>query len=768
MQSQTDKPIGIRTLISRYIESCKIKGVSPNEDILSAFCQVEVRKSYFQDCCMEIFVHHLEDATICPILHVLAEIDASVIEAVDMIYQSSCGLNGENTLALLCVVNQKLRTVVLQDLPLGKDFFLDLSRRGLTCKILKLRSSHLRMLDLIGNFTQLHTLNLDVVRTVMIRGLVLHLAERQKRKLTLIGFSGRPSIDFGEHFGSEDIFSIGEVITNPKAQVPKEYFLYESEAEFPSDQPGSDFRHLLHDDFLRSNGCINERHEVSYGFLRAEDEEESLKTMQEFTYVAQNHFLHPSPLCFEKHYREYMIVSLPCLEVLDNLPIRKADREMASAIFSKYFEHLPYNRCCRESIASILQKREMGVSHAYPHTSKLKRRNPSGRSKNFFSRSLSAAKVGSSSAWPHSQRLSLSTSPLGGEGSSFRPRQFEYHPSNPCLMAFGTLDGELVVINHENEHIQQQGAYYDSVGSSSIQPRYLIAGSDDGALKLYDIKHLPSKITSIYNGASSTIFDNFDQLTSVHVNSTDELFLASGYSRNVALYDIASGRCIQIFTDMHQEHINVVKFANHSPSIFATSSFDQDIKLWDRRQKPIHPCYTASSCRGNVMACFSPDDHYLLVSAIDNEVKQLLGVDGRLVINFEIAPMGSSQNYTRSYYMNGRDYIISGSCDEHVVRICCAQTGRRLRDIAFEGKGPGSSMFVQSLRGDPFRYLQVLVFESYKFWVFEMSMLQDFNISVLAAYMRSSSKSEIVKMIIPRNSLTAHSPLHPLAGEHNI
>ncbi|XP_075672934.1 protein DWD HYPERSENSITIVE TO UV-B 1-like isoform X2 [Castanea sativa] len=52
--------------------------------------------------------------------------------------------------------------------------------------------------------------------------------------------------------------------------------------------------------------------------------------------------------------------------------------------------------------------------------------------------------------------------------------------------------------------------------------------------------------------------------------------------------------------------------------------------------------------------------------------------------------------------MNGRDYIISGSCDEHVVCICCAQTGRHLRDISLEGSGSGS-MFVQSLRGDSFK-----------------------------------------------------------------
>lgn len=66
------------------------------------------------------------------------------------------------------------------------------------------------------------------------------------------------------------------------------------------------------------------------------------------------------------------------------------------------------------------------------------------------------------------------------------------------------------------------------------------------------------------------------------------------------------------------------------------------------------------------------------------QVRQLLAVDGRLHLDFGIASTGSSQNYTRSYYLNGRDYVISGSCDEHVVRVCCANTGRRLRDVSLE------------------------------------------------------------------------------------
>lgn len=148
----------------------------------------------------------------------------------------------------------------------------------------------------------------------------------------------------------------------------------------------------------------------------------------------------------------------------------------------------------------------------------------------------------------------------------------------------------------------------------------LVAGSDNGSLRLFDIIHMPQKAVDISCCSAMVPFDDFEHLTSLHVNSTDDQFLASGYSKKVALYDISSGKRLQVFTNMHREPINVVKFTHHSPFLFATSSFDRDVKMWDLRQNPVRPCYTASSSRGNVMVCFSPDDLYLLVSAVDNEV----------------------------------------------------------------------------------------------------------------------------------------------------
>uniref|UniRef100_A0A1D1Y1N6 DNA damage-binding protein 2 n=1 Tax=Anthurium amnicola TaxID=1678845 RepID=A0A1D1Y1N6_9ARAE len=446
---------------------------------------------------------------------------------------------------------------------------------------------------------------------------------------------------------------------------------------------------------------------------------------------------HPSPICFEKNYREYMIASSPRLEVLDNVSVSNMERDKSKIVFTERYEYLPYNRRQKESVVGILQKREMGTTMGLGR-SHMRQPYPSWPSTHSFSRSLAAAKVGSN-PWPRAKAVSKFKGIINEEDKSFRPRQFEYHPSDPSLMVFGTLDGELVVINHESgklvAYLPSAGALNSILGLCWLKkhPSKLIAGSDNGSLLLYDVNHMPATLTDRYcsTDAISFSFDEFEQLTSVHANSTDECFLASGFSKHVALYDISSGRRLQVFKDMHREHINVVKFACHSPTVFATASFDHEVKLWDLRQGMLHPCYTTFSSRGNVMVCFSHDDHYLLSSAVDNEVKQHLAVDGRLHLSFRISPTGSAQNYTRSYYMNGRDYIISGSCEENVVRICCAQTGRRLRDISLEGRGMKNSMFVQSLRGDPFRV---------------------FHMSVLAAYLRPRSKSEIVKVNLVESS----------------
>ncbi|KAL8541533.1 hypothetical protein ACS0TY_002707 [Phlomoides rotata] len=822
-------PTDIGTLVVGYFDACKRQEIHPNKAIVAALFKgyegdmgwgisnimkensfrdwspislAKIKKDHHEVCTFMVSMDDLKDVDFYPLLDLLKEIDASEIDAVDMVSKSSCVLNGEYVSALLHAVNKKLRVVDVCDISFGKDFLMDISRCGLACDVLNLRSSRFRKLNMVGKFVHMHTLNLDFsaslsgfredcfscmpnLRFLSLCGTTIanlwttsaalaklpSLVELRFQSCTYrndVGYSSASSGNEGTVSGhmelshyiellspSDELFphiqlSIDDVDLDvyditPDIGSTNEDTSDDSEVNFSGQQQNFHSMELLPAPLVRSE-LADLENEISFGPMPMHDEDTffagpvNSSTMISNTtkkYISR----HPSPICYEKHYRDYMIASLPNLKVLDNLPVGKVDRERANDIFTSHFEYLPYNWHSKVSVVSMLQKREIRSNLPCTSASRKKYSSSSRKSQCFYSRSLSAAKMGSS-AWPALRPLSL---PSRDERRNVRPRQFEYHPTDSSLMVFGTLDGEVIVINHESDkiisYIPSLGAMNSVLGLCWLKkyPSKIIAGSDNGTLRLYDIQHFPTTNRGMYQSRGSVIFDEFDQLTSVHVNSTDEKFLASGYSRNVALYDISSGRRLQVFADMHQEHINVVKFSNHSPSLFATSSFDQHVKMWDIRQNPTQPCYTASSSRGNVMVCFSPDDHYLLVSAVDNEVKQLLAVDGRLHLDFGIASTGSSQNYTRSYYMNGRDYVISGSCDEHVVRICCANTGKRLRDVSLEGKGGGASMFVQSLRGDPFR---------------------DFNMSILAAYVRPSSNSEIVKVNLLASSEHDKSHYH--------
>merc|ERR1712232_1001032 len=210
--------------------------------------------------------------------------------------------------------------------------------------------------------------------------------------------------------------------------------------------------------------------------------------------------------------------------------------------------------------------------------------------------------------------------------------------------------------------------------------RKFLAGSDDGTIDMYDTG-LQGALRSREGGATSVAhFDAFSDLTSLHVNSTDQYCLTSGFSSQVYLYDICEGRVAQSWHNLHQQHINVLKFAHHNPHLFATSSFDEEVKLWDLRDMT-RPVFTRKSNQGNVMVCFSPDDKYILSSAVDNEVRQYLTDGGRLHLNLDIKKSYSKHNYTRSYYMNNGEYIIVGSCQEGLVRIFNASTGKFLRDV---------------------------------------------------------------------------------------
>lgn len=326
-----------------------------------------------------------------------------------------------------------------------------------------------------------------------------------------------------------------------------------------------------------------------------------------------------------------------------------------------------------------------------------------------------------------------------------RPRQFEYNPANPNELVYGTEHGYLVVMDQETGEVKgscRSGGGMGNRGSGEIIGRtaslnelsdncrssphgraavqsapvfglswlnkrsnLFLSGRNDGAIHVYNVDWMRRG----YKGGCKYACDSFDNLTSIHVSSDDVRFAVSGASHDVGLFDLETGRRIETMRNCHAREINVIKFAHNSPHVLLTSSFDRCVRKWDLRESRPgggrRPIFTTRSRTDNVMACFSPDDQYLLVSAVDNEVTQYSACDGRLDQEFRIPKTNWEFNFTRSYYMNDRDYIVTGSCMESVVRIFNARTGALFGEVDMDGREriSGTRVGVQSLRANPWR-----------------------------------------------------------------
>eukprot|EP00871_Galdieria_phlegrea_P000930 jgi/Galph1/1838/GphlegSOOS_G511.1 len=412
-----------------------------------------------------------------------------------------------------------------------------------------------------------------------------------------------------------------------------------------------------------------------------------------------------TPICDDAHYREFFIAQCSWLETLDGIPIDKNDRQFSKTIFCEHFQN------------TFLFDRRPSLEHHLVE--------PSDAEDDDF-----CLNVEHFTKYLGHSRLTAQCSRICHY--PYRPRQFEYHPTLSELMAIGTLDGE-------NSRSPKETVL--ALCWLSKYPDKLLIGTDHGTIQLLDISKRSCQPEDDWNVRT---FESFELQTSLHANSTNQFFLTSGYSTEIGVYDIRTAVKVQTLRGCHSEHINVLRFANISPYLFATSSFDRSIKLFDIREPPIYgrqrPIFVRYSHMGSVMVCFSPDDQYLLSSAVDNEVYQYILPDGRLDKQFPIPPTRSPYNYTRSYYLNGKDYMITGSCEEKVVRVYNTMNGKLFRqveidsvssmqrqdgDCPFDPFMSKDSPYIQSLRGDPFH---------------------PFSFSVLLSHCRLSVPSEIIKV----------------------
>lgn len=318
---------------------------------------------------------------------------------------------------------------------------------------------------------------------------------------------------------------------------------------------------------------------------------------------------------------------------------------------------------------------------------------------------MTAPEVAEDEVVPHARRLLLSSSGV---------RQFEFHPTRPGTLLAGRKDGVIAVLDHKADtltHVLEVDSY-PILGLAWLhtQPQWAVVGASQSGttcMVRYD-ESTPGCMEHVR-------LEPFPHLSSLSVCCTDDYFMTSGFSVDVGLYDIVTGRRTSTFRGLHQSFINILRFANCSPHLFATASFDHTCKLWDLREPILanQPARAFNTDTLNVMCCFSPDDRHILCSGVDQALQQFpLGQNSTAPVGtrFPLPALRSDTNYRRSLYLANGRWVATAATNESLLRLYTTEAPHRhVGHVDLKGMlrwrrqyaGLPTEEYVQSLRCHP-------------------------------------------------------------------
>jgi WD40 repeat protein len=365
----------------------------------------------------------------------------------------------------------------------------------------------------------------------------------------------------------------------------------------------------------------------------------------------------------------------------------------------------PAGSATERIVAHVYREQELaqdataGQAYSYHHAASI-------ASPEFSSEKDSFSDASSDSAWTAQSRRPSDRAVLEGaiEGSLARLmphyppqlitntsqiRQFEFHPCLPHVVLIGDNRGGVNIVQTDNDNVRPRVMVDHSpvlaLSWMNHNPHTAVCGTADtgNIMFLRYNSEADSQDVALQQVLKT---EAFPKLSSLSVNCTDDFLLASGASHDLALYDIQTGRVLRRAFGMHSHSINVSRFANNSPHVFATASFDHTCKVWDIRQpllgnSPVKVLHTGGP---NVMCTFSPGDKSLLCSGIDTHIMQYELPSFRLEHqSLPLHPETHQNRYRRStYFATGRHFVTSATHESH-IRIMSA-SGLNLGVVDFQ------------------------------------------------------------------------------------
>lgn len=272
-----------------------------------------------------------------------------------------------------------------------------------------------------------------------------------------------------------------------------------------------------------------------------------------------------------------------------------------------------------------------------------------------------------------------------------KTRQFEFHPLLEDLALVGDKLGAAQIVKTDGSQMPEDhpALQVDACPLLSLSwlkhnPNVALCGAaNTGAIRF--LRYMPEARPGEPLLATLNRFKSFPKLSSLSVNCSDNFLLASGISSSIVVYDLETGHVVCNGNRVHEHFINISRFCQTSPHIFATASFDYTCKIWDLRQ-PLganKAVKTLNTGGHNVMCQFSPDDRHFLCSGIDTQLVQFEVPSWRQTpLQMPLRPSVHPDRYRRSAYLASSQHFVTAATEESHIHVMTTQ-GEKLGAIDF-------------------------------------------------------------------------------------
>ena len=203
----------------------------------------------------------------------------------------------------------------------------------------------------------------------------------------------------------------------------------------------------------------------------------------------------------------------------------------------------------------------------------------------------------------------------------------------------------------------------NSVAISSDN-RYIVSGSDDKTVRLWDFKS--GKLLKTLNGHSNSV-------NSVAISSDNRYIVSGSSDKTVKLWDVNSGNFLKTFSE-HLSSVNSIAISSDSKYI-VSGSWDKTVKLWD-----VNSGKLLKTFRGHYSTIYSvaisSDNRYIVSGSWDNTVKLWEINSGKLLKTLN----GHSNSVNSVAISSDNRYIVSGSSDK-TVKLWDISSGKQLKNF---------------------------------------------------------------------------------------